>query len=185
MSRPDRFATDLNPLWIRAQAGDEVAYAAALRMIAARLRGYFARRLSSLPDETEDLVQETLFAVHCKRGTYDPALPVSNWVMAIAGYKLVDFWRRRGRREALHQPLDLTSDELLAEDFSEEASARRDLSVLLDTLPAQQRTAIVLTRIDGLSMSEASQLSGISVSALKVQVHRGLKRLAARIRIQP
>jgi RNA polymerase sigma-70 factor, ECF subfamily len=182
MREVDRFSTELNPLWLRAHAGDEAAYAQALCIIAARLRGYFARRLSSLPDETEDLVQETLMALHTKRGTYDPALPASHWVLAIAGYKLVDFWRRHGRREALHQPLDMIHENIVNDNIIEEFPAKRDVKVLLDSLPSRQRTAIEMTRIEGLSMSEASRRSGVSVSALKVQVHRGLKRLAARVR---
>lgn len=183
MNKPDVFAAELNPLWLRAQAGDEVAYNQALRLIADRLRAYFARRLSSLADETEDLVQETLIAVHTKRGTHDPALPVVNWVFAIAGYKLVDFWRRHGRREALQQPIDLTHDALLAAETTQDLSVDKDVRVLLEALPAQQRAAIVLTRIEGLSMTEASQRTGASVSALKVQVHRGLKKLTEMVRM--
>ena len=56
----------LRPLWMRAQAGDEVAYRQALSLAAARLRGFFGRRLSGLPDEVEDLVQETLLALHLR-----------------------------------------------------------------------------------------------------------------------
>ena len=102
----DGFEAQLAPLWERAQAGDEAAYRAALGVIALRLRVYFGRRLATMPDEVEDLVQETLLALHLKRATFDPALPVSHWIHAIAGYKLADLWRRRGRREALHEPLD-------------------------------------------------------------------------------
>lgn len=184
MNMPDRFATELSALWTRAQAGDEAAYADALRLIADRLRGYFRRRMSSKSDEAEDLVQETLIALHSKRGTHDPALPVSNWVFAIARYKLVDFLRRNGRREALNQPLELTDDDSLIDETNEDPTAQHDIRVLLDTLPAAQRKAIVLTRIQGLSMSEASKKSGVSVAALKVQVHRGLKRLASMVRTQ-
>lgn len=183
MVKPDSFATELNALWKQARAGNEVAYAAALHLISERLRGYFARRLSSLSDETEDLVQETLIAVHTKRDTHDPALPVENWVFAIAGYKLTDFWRRHGRRDALHQPLDLVGEEALPA-AADDPGTRRDLDALLDTLPPQQRAAIVMTRIEGLSMLEASKRSGVSVSALKVQAHRGLKRLAAMVRVK-
>lgn len=182
MDKVDRFAAALRPLWVRAQSGDEAAYAQALHLIAGRLRSYFRRRLSSLSDETEDLVQETLLALHAKRGTHDPALPVSNWVFAIAGYKLVDFWRRHGRREALHQPLDVMDDDLLVYETGVDVAAGQDIRVLLDTLPAPQRRAIVLTRLEGLSMSEASRRSGVSVSALKVQVHRGLKHLMVMVR---
>jgi RNA polymerase sigma-70 factor, ECF subfamily len=175
------FETGLKPLWARAQAGDEAAYREALLRIAARLRSFFGRRLQSLPDDVEDLVQETLLALHLQRGTYDPALPVSAWVHAIARHKLVDLFRRRGRREALHDPLDDLDerDHPLAAD---EQPARRDLGVLLETLPQAQRQAILLIKVEGLSVAEASAKTGVSVSALKVQVHRGLKRLAALVR---
>jgi RNA polymerase sigma-70 factor, ECF subfamily len=171
------FEAALKPLWTRAQAGDEVAYREALTRIAARLRVYFRHRLASLPDEVEDLVQETLLALHVQRGTYDPRLPVSAWVFAIARHKLVDLWRRRGRREARHDPID-DLDELHHPGGSGDGSTTRDLEALLERLPAAQRQAIVMTRLEGLSMSEASNRSGVTVSALKVQVHRGLKRLA-------
>jgi RNA polymerase sigma-70 factor (ECF subfamily) len=99
---------------------------------------------------------------------------VSNWVYAIARHKLVDLWRRRGRREALHEPLDDGAHFPLLEELP----ARRDLAVLLGALPEAQRMAITLIKIEGLSVAEASQRSGVGVSALKVRVHRGLKRLA-------
>jgi RNA polymerase sigma-70 factor, ECF subfamily len=179
-SRQD-FETGLKLLWLCAQAGDEAAYREALTCIAGRLRAYFGRRMLSLPDDVEDLVQETLLALHLQRGTYDPALPVGAWVHAIARHKLVDLWRRRGRRELLHEPLD-DLDERFHPVVQDELPTRRDLLVLLDSLPAAQRQAIVLTRIEGLSMAEASLRTGVSVSALKVQVHRGLKRLAQWVR---
>lgn len=177
----DDFETGLKRLWTRAQTGDEAAYRESLTRIAARLRSFFGRRLQSFPDDVEDLVQETLLALHLQRGTYDPALPVSAWVHAIARHKLVDLWRRRGRREALNDSLD-DLDEAHHPVVPAEQSARRDLGVLLNTLPAAQRQAIVLTKITGLSMAEASQRSGVSITALKVQVHRGLKRLAELVR---
>jgi RNA polymerase sigma-70 factor, ECF subfamily len=170
------FESGLKPLWMRAQAGDEVAYRAALTLIASRLRGYFARRLQSMPDEVEDLVQETLIALHLQRGTFDPALPVSAWMYAIARHKLVDLWRRRGHVEARLRSLD-TFDDSEMPAAPEELPARRDLLALLEGLPAAQRRAIALTKLEGLSVAEASLRCGVSVSALKVQVHRGLKRL--------
>lgn len=174
------FEAELAPLWNRAQGGDEAAYREALEAIAARLRGYFARRLPSVPHEVEDLVQETLLALHLRRGTHDGRLPVSNWVYAIARHKLIDLWRRRGRREALHEPFDETAS--LRAPLYEELPARRDLEALLGVLPEAQRLAIRLIKLEGLSVAEASQRSGVSVSALKVRVHRGLKRLAALVR---
>ena len=177
----DDFESGLAPLWARAQAGDEAAYREALRRIAARLRGYLRRRMQSLPDDLEDLVQETLLALHLQRGTHDAGLPVGSWVYAIARHKLVDLWRRRGRQDALHEPLDELEEGAMP-TAADEGSARRDLGKLLDGLPEAQRRAIVLTKIEGLSMSEASARTGVSVAALKVQVHRGLKQLAALVK---
>lgn len=178
---PADFESRLKPLWLRAQAGDEAAYRQGLALLAARLRGYFKRRLAGLPDEVEDLVQETLLALHLQRGTYDPALPISAWALAIARHKLVDLWRRRGRRESLHEAIDDVDEELLAAETAE-AGAGRDLQVLLQALPLAQRQAIELTKLEGLSVAEAAERTGATPSAIKVQVHRGLKRLAALVR---
>ncbi len=177
----DDFEAGIAPLWARAQAGDEDAYRESLRRIAARLRTFLRRRMQSIPDDVEDLVQETLLAIHLQRGTHDPEVSVSRWVLAIARHKLIDLWRRRGRREALHDPLD----ELAEGDQPavwEELPVRRDLETLLGGLPGAQRQAIALTKLEGLSVAEASERTGVSASALKVQVHRGLKRLAELVR---
>ncbi|MFW2353928.1 sigma-70 family RNA polymerase sigma factor [Hydrogenophaga sp.] len=174
---PNDFEASLRPLWLRAQQGDEVAYREALEKIALRIRGFLRRRMQSTPDDIEDLVQETLLALHLQRGTFDPTLPVSAWVTAIARHKLVDLWRRRGRRDGLHDALDDVDEALLAAEPVEDG-APRDLERLLQELPDVQRQAIVLTKIEGLSVTEASMRTGISESAIKVQVHRGLKRLA-------
>lgn len=181
VSSHDDFELTLKPLWLRAQAGDSEAYRLALAKIALRLRKFYSRRLQALPDEVEDLVQETLLALHLQRGTYDETLPVSSWVFAIARHKLVDLWRRRGRRESLNDSLDDLSEDQHPVG-REELPSKRDLAVLLEQLPAPQRQAILLTKIEGLSMIEASERSGVSVAALKVQVHRGLKYLADLVR---
>ncbi len=174
----------MKPLWLRAQAGDEVAYRDALGRIAARLRAYLRRRLAHEAQEVEDLVQETLLALHLQRATYDARLPVIAWVQAIARHKLVDLWRRRGRRGGLHASLDEVDEQWLVAE-PDEGPARRDLGVLLQTLPEAQRQAIALTKLEGLSVAEAAARTGASESAIKVQVHRGLKRLAALVRNTP
>jgi RNA polymerase sigma-70 factor (ECF subfamily) len=183
-ARADDFESTLKPLWLRAQSGDETAYRQALALLASRLRGYLRRRLSALPDEVEDLVQETLLALHLQRGTYDPTLPVSAWALAIARHKLVDLWRRRGRRDALNDAIDDIDEHLLAIDV-DNGGTRRDLQALLQELPSVQQQAIVLTKLEGLSVAEAASRTGASESAIKVQVHRGLKRLAALVRRDP
>jgi RNA polymerase sigma-70 factor, ECF subfamily len=177
----DDFEADLKPLWLRAHQGDESAYREALSRIAQRLRAYLRRRLAAWPHEVEDLVQETLLAVHVQRASFDPTQGVTPWVLAIARHKLMDLWRRRGRRDHLHTALDDVDETLLAAPPSDTGAAR-DLHKLMALLPEAQRTAIVLTKIEGLSVEEAAARTGASESAIKVQVHRGLKRLMALVR---
>ena len=181
MADQNEFEGCLRPLWLRAQAGDEQAYRAALMLAAGRLREFFARRLASSPDEQEDLVQETLLALHLQRGTYDPTLPVSAWLHAIARHKLIDALRRNGRARSYFEPLDGVPEEMMPAAACD-ASAGRDLARLLSTLPLPQAHSIHATKVQGHSVAEAAAELGLSESAVKVNVHRGLKRLAQLIR---
>jgi len=171
----------LQELLLRGLAGEALAYNAFLGETAAFLRGFLRRRLPRLPDEVEDLVQETLLAVHNQRHTYDAAQPLTAWLHAIAKYKLVDLLRRRSRSDALNDPLE-DELEIFAVADREANDAKRDLDKLLATLPDKQRLPIVHVKIEGLSVAETAKLTGLSESAVKVGVHRGLKALAALIR---
>ena len=178
----DAHEARLKSCWLAALQGDDAAYREALQALAGRLRAFFARRLASLPDEVEDLVQETLLALHLQRATYDARIPLGAWVFAVARHKLGVLFRRRGRREALHEPLDDLAEHLHPSTDSQARPALRDLGVLLQRLPVAQQQALMLIKLEGLTMAEASQRSGVSVAALKVQVHRGLKKLAQLVR---
>ena len=166
---------------VRGLAGDNTAYQMFLTELSAHLRAFLRKRLIRLPDEVEDLVQESLLAVHNQRHTYDPDQPLSAWVQAIARYKLVDLLRRRSAHELLTDPLDEEMDIFSTAD-ADAAEARRDLNKLLAELPDQQRLPIIHTKLEGLSVMQAATLTGMSESAVKVGVHRGLKALAAKIR---
>jgi RNA polymerase sigma-70 factor (ECF subfamily) len=170
----------LRGLLVQGLDGDAAAYRAFLRDLASHLRGFLRRRLQRLPDEVEDLVQETLLAVHNQRHTYDRAQPLTAWVHAIAKYKLIDFLRRRSGRDDLTEPLDEELEVFAAVD-NEAAEARRDVAKLLARLPEKQRQAIVCMKLEGLSVVETAQRTGMSESAVKVYVHRGLKALAVMI----
>jgi len=173
----------LRDLLVRGLGGDAASYHAFLSALSAHLRGFFRRRMSGLPDDVEDLVQETLLAVHNQRHTYDPGQPLTAWVYAIAKYKLVDLLRRRASREQRNDPLD-SELEVLAHNDAEVAAARLDLNKLLRRLPDRQRLPIVFVKLQGMSVVEAARTTGMSESAVKVGVHRGLKALAAMIRTQ-
>ena len=171
----------LRGLLVRGLAGDASAYHAFLKDLTGHLRAFLRKRLTRLPEEVEDLVQESLLAVHNQRHTYDPGQPLTAWIYAIARYKLIDLLRRRSRTDVLNDPLD-EDNELLVSSDSEAADARRDIAKLLDALPDQQRLPIIHMKIEGLSVSETARRTGMSESAVKVGVHRGLKALAAKIR---
>ena len=173
----------LRGLLLRGLAGDAVAYKAFLQDMCAHLRAFFKRRMASLPDDIEDLVQETLLALHKQRHTYQSMQPLTAWVHAIARYKLIDFFRARGVREALHDPLE-DDLQLFAASETDASDARRDLGRLLEQLPDQQRLPIVHMKLEGLSVIETAQVTGMSESAVKVGVHRGLKALAALLSVQ-
>ena len=168
----------LRGLLLKGLAGEELAYREFLKGLSAHLRAYFRRRLSTLPDEIEDLVQDTLLAIHNQRHTYREDMPVTAWVHAIARYKLIDLFRSRAVRENLHDPLD-DDLEVFASSDTDAVDARRDVASLLEQLPANQRLPLIHTKLEGLSVAETAQATGMSESAIKVGVHRGLKALAA------
>jgi RNA polymerase sigma-70 factor, ECF subfamily len=173
--------TLLEDLLAGSLGGNEATYRQFLEELSARLRGYLRRRLTSLPDEVEDLLQELLLAIHSQRHTYDSAQPLMPWVQAIARYKLVDLHRRRARNEALQDPLH--DDQPLFTTVDHDASeARHDLEKLLNLLPDRHRLPILCVKIEGLSVTDAARRTGMSESAVKVGIHRGLKALAERLR---
>jgi RNA polymerase sigma-70 factor (ECF subfamily) len=170
----------LRSLMLQSLAGDAAAYRVFLDELTARLRSYLRRRLGGLPGEVEDLLQELLLAVHNKRHTYDPKQPLTAWVQAIARYKLVDLLRRRSRSDVLTDPLD--DDQVFATTANDAAEAQYDVTKLLRGLPDRQRLPILYVKIEGASVTDTAVRTGMSESAVKVGIHRGLKALAERIR---
>ena len=147
-----------------AQRGDKQAYAALLGAARSWLLRFYRRRV--LPAQIEDLVQDTLLSVHRKLASYDPLRPFTPWLAAIARYRFVDHLRQvyRAEEQALDHDLPVDSEE-------EAIAARVSLERLFAALPEAQSRAI----------AEASQSTGQSESLVKVNIHRGLKRLAAMI----
>ncbi|HLI66654.1 MAG TPA: sigma-70 family RNA polymerase sigma factor [Caulobacteraceae bacterium] len=177
--RVDDVERQLKDLMIRGLAGDAAAHAQMLHALAGRLRGYFGRRLGTQAVDVEDLVQETLIAVHRKGHTFDPRAPFTPWAYAIARHKLVDHFRKVGsRREA---PLE-AAEALWSTDDPAEQTARGDVARLLSALPERQRRLIQDVKLTGLSIEEASRASGLSVANVKVTLHRAMKALARRVR---
>jgi len=171
---------ELRRQFVLGLGGDAGAYRAFLDELASHLRAYLRRRLPRALEDVEDILQETLLAVHNARHTYRVGEPLTAWVHAITRYKLMDFFRSHARREALHDSIG--DDDLFVASDAEPADARRDVGQLLETLPDRHRLPIQLVKLQGLSIAEAAACCGLSESAVKVGIHRGLKALAARIR---
>ena len=156
-----------------AQQGDKAAYEALLRAAQAWLVRYFRRRV--VPGQLDDLVQETLLTVHRKLASYEPSRPFAPWLAAIARYRFIDHLRLVYRRAE-----DELDGDFYTDDPAEPAMvARISLERLFEALPEAQSRAIELVKIAGLSISEASATTGQSESLIKVNIHRGIKRLAA------
>jgi RNA polymerase sigma-70 factor (ECF subfamily) len=168
---------ELRNLMLMALDGHAASYQLLLQQTSGLIRAYLRRRLVRLPDEVEDLVQETLLAIHTKRHTYRREEPFTPWLYAVARYKMIDCLRRRSQHEALNDPFD-DEIEWLAVSDNEANDTKKDLDKLLETLPENQRLSIQHTKLDGLSVAEAAAVTGMSVPAIKVSVHRGMKALA-------
>jgi RNA polymerase sigma factor (sigma-70 family) len=159
-------------LMAAAQAGDSQAYEQLLRELDAWLRRFYARRLPS--SAAEDARQDALLAVHANRHTYAPSRAFGAWVMAIARYKWIDRIREASRFAAL--TLD---DEIPVEDHGEPSINAAAVDDLLSRLKPAQASVIRLVKLKGLSIARASGATGQSVALVKVNIHRGLKKLAA------
>jgi RNA polymerase sigma-70 factor, ECF subfamily len=140
------------------------------------VRGFARRRVAQGGIDPEDIVQETLLAIHMKRHTWREDAPVTPWLYAIARHKLVDALRRRGRR------VEIAIGEI-TETFAEpepETISAREVGRVLETLAPGQRSVVAAVSIDGLSISETAKSLGMTETAVRVALHRGLAAIAQR-----
>jgi len=161
-----------------ANAGDAGAYAVFLRLVAPVLRGIVrARGRGSLGDAAcEDIVQEVLLAIHLKRHTWRDQDPVRPWLYAIARYKVVDAFRARGRRIDL--PVEDFVDILPAPEVSD-PTERSDMDKMIALLDPRAADIVRGIGLDGDSIADTGQRLGMTEGAVRVALHRALKRLAA------
>jgi RNA polymerase sigma-70 factor (ECF subfamily) len=166
-----------------AQDGDRVAYATLLTEVAAVVRNFVRRRLADT-DAQEEVVQDTLLAIHRDRHTYDPARPFRPWMFAIARHRLLDHFDKQRRRSRIEVLAEVQAE---AEDPASSDAGARDrrapglLRHALAQLSRTQREIIEMLKLDGLSVAEISTRTGMTASTVKVTAHRGYKRLRALI----
>lgn len=169
-------------LMLAANAGDQTAYRRLLGLLAAALRATVRRnlvRIGMSQADCEDIVQETLLALHLKRQTWDPSAPLGPWVRAIARNKMIDSIRRRGR--AVSVPIDDLIEILPAEN-AEPDFTRHSIERHLPALPTRQRDVLQVIAVDGGEIAEAARKLSMSEGAVRVALHRGLAALAAKFR---
>jgi RNA polymerase sigma-70 factor (ECF subfamily) len=165
-------------------AGDADSYRRLLLQLTPVLRAVARRGLSraGMADtDAEDVVQETLLAIHLKRQSWDEAAPFGPWLRAIARHKMIDTLRRRGRRIDL--PIDDFA-EVLAGGESEPSMLVSDVDRHLECLPAGQRKVVRAVAVDGASTGEAAARLSMTNGAVRVALHRGLAALAAKFNME-
>lgn len=172
-AQPDEWGA----LMVAAQAGHAGAYRRLLSELRGWLTRYYAMRLP--PAHIDDAVQEALIAIHEKRHIYDPTRPFKPWLAAIARYKWVDRLRSMARQHADELPADVPIG-----DHESAVTSAALLGQLMANLKPAQAEAIRLVKLEGYSVEEASARTGQSGSLIKVNIHRGLARLAAIIQRQ-
>lgn len=180
--RPREDEDDWTGLMRAATEGDSAAYHRLLRAITPVLRATARRGLARTGqpiDQSEDIVQETLLAVHLKRHTWDVNAGFTPWLFAIARNKLVDTLRRRGRRVFvdIDEFAEVIPSEPLAETVPE-----NELKVHLNGLPARQRDVLQSIAVDGASIKATALKFSMKEGAVRVALHRGLSNLATKLR---
>ncbi|MBN8970317.1 MAG: sigma-70 family RNA polymerase sigma factor [Rhizobiales bacterium] len=164
-----------------ANAGDDAAYHRLLKAVTPVLRAAARRglaRAGQSADQSEDIVQDILFAVHLKRHTWDEDAPFAPWLFAIARNKLIDTLRRGGRRVFVN--IDDFS-EILPGEQPEETVSATEVAVHLNGLPARQREVLQAISVDGLSIRETAARLAMTEGAVRVALHRGLASLSSRM----
>lgn len=166
--------------WMRAAvAGDSGAYRQFLHAVAPYIRAIArsrCRRLGILESEAEDIVQEVLLTIHLKQGTWNHSREIGPWVTAITRNKIVDVFRRRGRR--IEVPIDDMMDSL--QDEVEQPELRpRDIDALVGRLTRQQQEIVRSVSIGAASIRETARRLDMTEVAVRVTLHRALKALGA------
>lgn len=175
-SNEPRFAADERRWsdWMsRANDGDAEAYRSLMTELAMAVEAYLASRFGR-PDFLEDCVQESLLAVHRARATYDPKRSFRPWLFSIVRHKMIDLLRRRGVRSRERADSDHV-EAVQSPGGERDPSDAIDGASILERLDPKYREALVLTKFAGFSMEEAAAEAGVSRTAMKTRVHRGLR----------
>jgi RNA polymerase sigma-70 factor (ECF subfamily) len=181
MAEADERPDPLRELMAAAQRGDAAAYLGLLRAITPTIRAIVHKQRGFAGSaEVEDLVQDVLLSLHTVRASYDPLRPFMPWLLAIVRNRLADGARRYARisrREMRVTHDDVTFERVEANVDIAELGDAAAVRAAVRALPAGQRQAIELLKLEELSLAEAAERTGTSVGALKVATHRAMASL--------
>ena len=183
MTHPDGVAQSsgiddaLRPVQVHASEATEkkISFSDRLIGIIPALRA-FARGLCGRSDLADDLVQEALTKAWAARDTYLPNTNFKAWMFTILRNHYYS-WCRKQRRVAPWDP-DAAERLLVCEPSQNGHIELAELATGMQTLPAQQREALVLVGAGGFTYEAAAEIVGCAVGTVKSRVARG--RLALR-----
>lgn len=160
-------------LMLSSLEGDKADYRILLGEVKIWLEAFFRKRVHH--DAVDDLVQDTLLAIHNKKQTFDVKREFMPWLVAVARHKWID----RIRKNLRYIEVELDAD--FASEIKTETSAKYDVQKLLNALPHKQAQIIEMVKLQELTNEEVAEKLGLSVSAVKVIIHRGIKTMQAKI----
>src|SRR5919206_1256277 len=152
------------------RAGDRDAFARLYESFAPLVHGVLLARVPY--DEVSDLVQDVFLVAFRKLGSLRDATRFGPWVAMIARNRAMDFHRRRRETEELR-------DEV-ARGAGHVAEAREALEVIR-SLPEAYRETLALRLVEGMTGPEIAERTGLSPGSVRVNLHRGMKLLRARL----
>src|SRR5262245_46164464 len=167
----------------RYAAGDDASFEALYDALAGRLYAYLRRHVPD-PHGCDDLLQETFLRMHKARGTFVTGAAVLPWAFAIARRLVLDRVRRDrrappGTGDLDPEPGSPAGDTDRPEQVVEAREAARRLARALARLPDSQRNAFELLKQDGLTLAEAAEVLGVTVTAVKLRAHRAYESIRA------
>lgn len=172
--------TELKGWFVESLAGNQNSYRLFLEAASRLLADYFRSRIYRA-ENRDDLVQETLISIHRARATYNPALPLTNWLYSIAYRRYIDYVRRQSRIDRMEVSGETILPLLSKEEGGREMLDPEAILQAIRELPEKQREIVRLLKVDGFSVREAAGILDMSETALKVAAHRAYKKIRSRM----
>ena len=177
--RRDELEAQLRQWMLESLEGNQPSYRALLTRVSSMIRGYLMNAMgpkNRTVEKVEDLVQDVLLAIHRKKQLYRASMPILPWLFAIARYRLIDTIRSEGRRPSL-----VAWDETLdpADPSANPIGDDRvfELEELLDCLSLKQKQILVMAKAEGAPLADIAARFNMSLSSVKVTVHRALQKV--------